>query len=117
MVALLALLAGATLGLRFKVLALVPAIVLEDVAVLVVGSAQAKSLVWLVCAVVIATVAIQFGYLGTAVVSSLVRAARRGRDKGKGEDRFQDAATPTPQHPPGRAQWIAPVRGRRLFVR
>jgi hypothetical protein len=61
--AIICVLVGVGLGLRFKVFVLVPAIVLAGIFALVVGLAYGDSLGSILLAMVIVGIAIQFGYL------------------------------------------------------
>jgi hypothetical protein len=97
-VALIALLVGSALGLRFTVRALIPAVGLAGVAVLLAGILHALSFAWIALAMVIATVAIQVGYLGAAVIRNITGAGRVGREQREREDKSQSAPVePAPQ--------------------
>ncbi len=80
MFAITAVLIGAALGQRFKVLILVPAIVITSAAILGFGMAQNSNL-WSILLVMALTItALQMGYLGGAVIRFVVAGARVGRD-------------------------------------
>jgi hypothetical protein len=80
MFAMTAVLIGALLGQRFKVLILVPAIVVGLATVLGFGMAQNGNL-WSTLTVMALTItALQLGYLGGAVIRFVVAGARVGRD-------------------------------------
>jgi hypothetical protein len=75
-----AVLIGAALGQRFKVLILVPVIVIGSAAILGFGVAQNSNL-WSILLVMVLTItALQMGYLGGAVIHFVVAGARVGRD-------------------------------------
>jgi hypothetical protein len=77
MLATTAILIGALLGLRFKVLILVPAIVFSSAATLGIGMAHSSS-VWLVAfAMVLAITALQMGYLAGAVIHFVIAGMRK----------------------------------------
>jgi hypothetical protein len=70
---------GAVLGMRFKVLILMPAIGFALVVVLAGGIAGGASLTATLIAAVLASICLQFGYLGgigTRYGMALIRAAR-----------------------------------------
>jgi hypothetical protein len=76
MLATTAILIGAVLGLRYKVLILVPATIFGSAATLGIGMAQMNS-VWLVpLAMVLAITALQVGYLAGAVINFVIAGAR-----------------------------------------
>jgi hypothetical protein len=78
-IAMIALSIGALLGLRLKVFILVPAIVMGSATILCVGIARSDSIWPTLLAAVLATTALQVGYLvGVVVHFSIAKA--RGRD-------------------------------------
>jgi hypothetical protein len=80
MLATMALLIGAMLGQRFKVFILVPAIVIGSVAILAFGMTYNNTL-WSTLHVMALTItALQMGYLGGAVLRSVVAGAHVGKD-------------------------------------
>jgi hypothetical protein len=80
MLATTAILIGAGLGQRFKVLILVPAIVIASAAILALGMAHNNNL-WSILLVTALTItALQMGYLGGAVIRFVIAGARVGRD-------------------------------------
>jgi hypothetical protein len=68
--AILAMLSGVVLGLRFRVLVLLPAICVLTLVTLGAGIANSSSAGNLLLAVVVAVAALQIGYLGGAVIRS-----------------------------------------------
>jgi hypothetical protein len=68
MLAIISILIGATLGLRFKVLVLLPAIIIAGFAILVGGLAYSSSFSSIVAASAIAISGLQFGYLGGSMI-------------------------------------------------
>jgi hypothetical protein len=68
MLAIISILIGATLGLRFKVLVLLPAIIFAGFAILVGGLAYSSSFSSIVAASAIAISGLQLGYLGGSVI-------------------------------------------------
>ena len=79
MLAMTAMLIGALLGLRFKVLILVPAIIIGS-ATLGIGMAHSNSLWFTLLAMVLAITALQMGYLGGAVIRFVSAGARVRKD-------------------------------------
>ena len=74
--AMTAMLIGAVLGLRFKVIILIPAIIIGSAATLSIGMAHSSNL-WLVLpAMVTAITMLQLGYLGGTIVRFVVARAR-----------------------------------------
>jgi hypothetical protein len=72
-------LAGAVLGMRFRVFILIPAIGFAMVVVLAAGIASGASLAAILTAAVLASICLQFGYLGgigTRYSMALIRAGR-----------------------------------------
>jgi hypothetical protein len=72
-------LVGAVLGMRFRVLILIPAIGFAMVVVLAAGIASGASLAAILTAAVLASICLQFGYLGgigTRYSMALIRAGR-----------------------------------------
>jgi hypothetical protein len=70
MLTIIAVLTGATLGVRFKVLVLLPAIIFAGVAILIGGLAYSSSSSSIVIALAIAIAGLQIGYLGGGVIIS-----------------------------------------------
>ena len=77
--AIISFLVGATLGLRFDVLVLVPAILFQLVVVLVVNAALGVG-PWLVV-LTVPIIALETGYLGGAATRLIVAAARVVRSR------------------------------------
>jgi hypothetical protein len=75
--AMAALLLGAVLGLRFKVLILLPALVIGLAIVVIADSIRHGSLSTTVVDVVLALASLQIGYLAGAIAGGLSRAAKR----------------------------------------
>jgi hypothetical protein len=71
--AIVSVLAGIALGLRFKVLILVPAVALATVFAMIVGIARADHIGSIVLAIVIVGTAVQFGYLVGIAIRAVVR--------------------------------------------
>jgi len=73
--AIISVLAGIALGLRFKVLILVPAVILAMIFAIIIGVARADTFWSIVLAMAILGAAVQFGYMAgimlRAAVSSL----------------------------------------------
>jgi hypothetical protein len=80
LLAMTAMLIGALLGLRFKVLILVPAIVIGSAATLGIGMAHSNSLWFTLLAMVLAITALQMGYLGGAIIRFVIAGARVRKD-------------------------------------
>ena len=76
MLAMMTLLIGALLGLRFRVFILVPAIVVGSAAILSVGMARSDGIWPTLLAMLLAITALQVGYLSGAVIQFLVAKAR-----------------------------------------
>jgi hypothetical protein len=74
----LAFLSGAVLGLRFKVFALAPGIVLTIIAVLVFGIASGKGLGSTLLGELLAVIALQIGYVGGLLARYAASLARAG---------------------------------------
>ena len=74
--ALAAVLIGAILGLRFKILALVPAILFGSASTLSIGIAYGNGVWPVLLAVVLAVTMLQIGYLGGALANSAITVAR-----------------------------------------
>jgi hypothetical protein len=70
--ALIGGLAGTALGLRYKVLILVPAVTLAMIFAMIVGVARADHFWSIVLAVAILGTAVQFGYLAGIVIRAIV---------------------------------------------
>jgi hypothetical protein len=60
------LLLGAALAMRFKVLILIPSLVLASIVIVTIGIAAGKSAAAIVIAIAIAACCLQFGYLAGA---------------------------------------------------
>ena len=80
MLAMTAMLIGAMLGLRFKVLILVPAIVIGSAATLGIGMAHSNSLWSILLAMALAITALQMGYLGGAAIRFVSAGERVRKD-------------------------------------
>jgi hypothetical protein len=80
MLAMTAVLIGAMLGLRFKVLILVPANVIGSAATLGLGIAHSNSFWSTLLAIALAITALQIGYLGGTAIRFLIAAARVRKD-------------------------------------
>ena len=65
---------GAALGLRFKVLILVPATAISLVLIMGIALISANGLAWAIMSAVVGTISLQFGYLG-GLVTGVVLAA------------------------------------------
>jgi hypothetical protein len=76
---IIATLAGAVLGTRFKVLILVPAVTLAMVTILATAAIASLSLAWAALAFVLASTALQLGYLGGMATRHVMAVARAGR--------------------------------------
>ena len=75
--AMAALLLGAVLGLRFKVLILLPAAVVAVAIMVTADSIEHSSLSMTVVDVVLVLASLQIGYLAGAIAGGLSRAAKR----------------------------------------
>jgi len=73
---LMGALAGAVLGLRFKVLVLVPVICVALAIVLVNGIARSDGVWWLAFTMIMIATALQLGYVLGIVVRVVINAAR-----------------------------------------
>ena len=80
MLAMTAMLIGVMLGLRFKVLILVRAIVIGSAATLGIGMAQSDSLWTTLLFVALAITALQMGYLAGTVIRFVSAGARGYKD-------------------------------------
>ena len=80
MVALAALCLGSALGVRFRVLVLVPAIVVGGIAITAWALTQGATIGSIAVLNVVGATCLQFGYLGGAVLASL--SLRLGGTKG-----------------------------------
>ena len=80
MLAMTAVLIGAVLGQRFKVLILVPAIIIGLAVILAIGMAHHDNLWSTLLAMALITTALQIGYLGGIVIRFVIAAARVGRN-------------------------------------
>jgi hypothetical protein len=80
MLAMTAMLIGAMLGLRFKVLILVPAIVIGSAATLGIGMAHSNSLWSILLAMALAITALQMGYFGGTIIRFIIVGARIRKD-------------------------------------
>jgi hypothetical protein len=79
MPALIALLTGVALGMRFKFLILVPAIISGALVVASLGAAHADSLASIACTIITVSAGLQLGYLGGLMslqATAVFRAAR-----------------------------------------
>jgi len=79
---LLVFLAGAVLGLRFKVLALVPAMGLAIIAIAATGMARGYGVPAILIAAVLGLICVQIGYIGgllTRYAMTLARAGSRSK--------------------------------------
>lgn len=79
LLSIVCLLIGALLGLRFRVLVLVPATAICIFLVLLVGLSSGASLAWTVIVTLIASALLQIGYLGGVATSFFV--TETGRPK------------------------------------
>jgi len=79
MLILLVFLLGAVLGMRFKVLILIPAIAFALIAILVGGVARGDSVSAILVAVVLASICLQIGYLSGIATRYSIALARAGR--------------------------------------
>ncbi len=77
----LAFLIGAVLGMRFKVLILIPAIGLAWIVILAAGIARSDSISAILIATVLASTCLQIGYLCGTVTRYSVALARIGRTR------------------------------------
>jgi hypothetical protein len=75
---LVSLLAGAVLGMRFKVLILLPAISAALLAILAIGITSAAAFSTIALAMVLATTCLQLGYLGGVTARHGVALTRDG---------------------------------------
>ena len=75
-----AILAGAVLGLRFKILVLVPATVIGSAATLGATITQGNGLWFLLLTLVLVIFALQIGYLSGAFLRSVTVGARDSKD-------------------------------------
>lgn len=100
MLLLLVLLIGALLGMRFKVLVLIPAMGFLFMAILAECVIRAESLSFTIAAVVLAVSSLQIGYLGGVVTRYTAALADFGRLR---KDSLKSAARPLapPAHSTG----------------
>jgi hypothetical protein len=71
--AIICVLAGIALGLRFKVLILVPAVTLAMMFAMIIGVAHADHFWSIVLAMVILGAAVQFGYVAGILIRAAIR--------------------------------------------
>ena len=71
---------GAILGLRYKVLILIPAFVLSSVAIFGTGMARSDNPSSILLTVFLAITALQMGYIAGALICSLVAKTRARKD-------------------------------------
>ena len=71
---------GAILGLRYKVLILVPAFVLSSVAIFGTGMARSDNPSSILLTVFLAITALQMGYIAGALICSIVAKTRARKD-------------------------------------
>jgi len=71
---------GALLGLRFKVLILIPAIVASSAAVVYAGVSYESSAGSILLLIIMMTAAIQFGYFVGTVIGNSLASVRKERD-------------------------------------
>ena len=76
----MAALIGAILGLRYKVLILVPAFVISSVAIFGTGMARSDSPSSILLTVFLAITALQMGYMAGALICSIVAKTRARKD-------------------------------------
>ena len=76
----MAALIGAILGLRFKVLILVPAFVISSVAIFGTGIAHSDNPRSMLLTVFLAITALQLGYMAGALICSIVAKTRARKD-------------------------------------
>jgi len=81
MVALSMLGIGSALGLRFRVLVLVPVILLGLIVYTACGLAQGTSVWSIMLTSIVGATCLQFGYLAGALAKSVILAARTGGTK------------------------------------
>jgi hypothetical protein len=74
--AMTAMLVGAVLGMRFKVLILAPAFLIGSVTILGTGLAQNNSLWSILLGMVLVMAALQMGYLAGTVIRFVIAGAR-----------------------------------------
>ncbi len=79
MLALLATLGGAVLGLRLKVLVLIPALGATVVAAIAIGVSRGDAVPAVALAIVVASTCLQLGYLGGIAMRYAAVLARAGR--------------------------------------
>ena len=77
---MMAALIGAILGLRYKVLILVPAFVIIAVAIFGTGMARSYSPSFILLTVFLAITALQMGYMAGALICSIVGKTRARKD-------------------------------------
>ena len=70
--AIISVLAGIALGLRFKVVVLVPAVIFVMLFAVIIGVARAEPFWPIVLAMVILGTALQFGYLAGTVMRAVI---------------------------------------------
>jgi len=81
MMILLVFLTGAVLGLRFKVLVLVPAMGLAIIAITATGMAHGYGLAAVLTAGVLALICVQIGYIGGLLARYAMTLARAGSER------------------------------------
>jgi len=74
--AIISVLAGITLGLRYRVLILVPAVMIAMIFAVIVGIAQADRFWSIILAMVIFGTAVQIGYLAGTVLRVAIESIR-----------------------------------------
>jgi len=83
MLAITTMLIGALLGQRFKVLILLPAIVIGSAAIFAFGMAHSNGLWSILLATAFTITALQLGYLGGSVIRFVIAEARIHKDSAR----------------------------------
>jgi hypothetical protein len=79
--AIISLVIGAVLGLRYNALVLVPAVVFAVLVAVITGIARADGFWSIVLTTVLLGVTVQLGYLAGAAISAVVESIRAARGK------------------------------------
>jgi hypothetical protein len=82
----ISLLLGATLGLRFKVMSLVPAVFLAMLSAVMIGVAGADPIWSIIMAKIAHGTAVQFGYLAGILIRAGIAPARASSNGGHSRD-------------------------------
>jgi hypothetical protein len=84
--AIIGVVVGIVLGLRYKILVLVPAVLLAMIFAIIIGIGRADSFWWIVLTTVALVVAVQLGYLAGIAIHAVIASIRPPRKEGSKSD-------------------------------